>query len=237
MERVGCLRSQAGTGRRVYGHATLLRVSRSAMVNLIVPAGICSVAVPLNVPSSSDTDTLRSGAFCTNVVMLPFFVTVAIPVTVVAPLQKRYAPVELLPRNPTAGFESSCKQTLNTVTVKEQLAVLLEASVAVHETVVVPTTKQVPEGGTQLTVTPGQLSLAGTEKLSTVHIALPDGVLMLRPAGHVMVGACVSLTVTLKVQVGPTELVQVTVVAPTGKNDPDAGAHVMVAQPDPVGAV
>ena len=47
-----------------------------------------------------------------------------------------------------------------TVTVKEQLAVLPDASVAVHVTVVVPFAKVEPEAGEQLVVTPGQLSLA-----------------------------------------------------------------------------
>lgn len=47
---------------------------------------------------------------------------------------------------------------LNTLTLNEQLAVLPEASVAVHVTVVVPTGKVAPDGGTQATVAPGQLS-------------------------------------------------------------------------------
>ena len=50
-----------------------------------------------------------------------------------------------------------------TVTVKEQLAVLPDASVAVLVTVVVPFGKVEPEGGLLTTVTPGQLSLAVTE--------------------------------------------------------------------------
>ena len=47
-----------------------------------------------------------------------------------------------------------------TVTVNVQLLVLPLVSVAVQVTVVVPTAKQVPDGGAQLTVAPGQLSLA-----------------------------------------------------------------------------
>ena len=47
-----------------------------------------------------------------------------------------------------------------TVTVKLQLAVLPEASVAVQLTVVVPTGKVEPDAGVQDTVTPGQLSVA-----------------------------------------------------------------------------
>jgi hypothetical protein len=47
-----------------------------------------------------------------------------------------------------------------TVTVKLQVAVLPEPSVAVQVTVVVPLGNVEPEGGEQETVTPGQLSVA-----------------------------------------------------------------------------
>ena len=52
-------------------------------------------------------------------------------------------------------------------------------------------------------------------------------------AGQVMVGGCVSLTVTVNVQVEPANplTVQVTVVLPFAKNDPDAGVHVAVNVP------
>ena len=56
-----------------------------------------------------------------------------------------------------------------TVTVKEQLAVLPEASVAVPVTVVVPFGKVEPEAGLATTVTPGQLSAAVTLKLTTAE--------------------------------------------------------------------
>jgi hypothetical protein len=58
------------------------------------------------------------------------------------------------------GFESSCKNTSNTVTAKLQLVVLPAASVAVQVTAVVPSGKREPDAGVQETVTPGQLSLA-----------------------------------------------------------------------------
>ena len=46
-----------------------------------------------------------------------------------------------------------------------------------------------------------------------------------------------SLTLTVKVQVGPADEVHVTVVVPTGKNDPDAGEQLIVPQvPLDVGA-
>jgi hypothetical protein len=48
-----------------------------------------------------------------------------------------------------------------TVTVKVQLVVLADASVALHVTVVAPFGKVDPDGGTQPTaLTPGQLSVA-----------------------------------------------------------------------------
>jgi len=56
-------------------------------------------------------------------------------------------------------------------------------------------------------------------------------------AGHVIVGGCVSFTVTVKEHCGPAVDVQVTVVVPTGKNEPEAGTQVMVPQvPVVVGA-
>jgi hypothetical protein len=45
---------------------------------------------------------------------------------------------------------------------------------------------------------------------------------------QVNVGACVSLTVTVKLQLGPSEVVQVTIVVPTEKNEPEAGVQVTV---------
>jgi hypothetical protein len=56
-------------------------------------------------------------------------------------------------------------------------------------------------------------------------------------AGHVIVGGCVSLTVMVNVQLGPALVVQVTVVVPLGKNEPEAGEQVTVPQvPVVVGA-
>jgi len=44
--------------------------------------------------------------------------------------------------------------------VNPQAAVFPDESVATHVTVVIPSGKQVPDGGVQATATPGQLSLA-----------------------------------------------------------------------------
>ncbi len=51
-------------------------------------------------------------------------------------------------------------QALKSAPVKLQIAMLPDASVAVQVMVVVPIGKVAPEGGTQTTVTPGQLSEA-----------------------------------------------------------------------------
>jgi len=59
-----------------------------------------------------------------------------------------------------AGQTTTGDSVSLTVTVKEQLLVLPAASVAVQFTGVVPVPKLEPDGGLQLTVTPGQLSLA-----------------------------------------------------------------------------
>ena len=47
-------------------------------------------------------------------------------------------------------------------------------------------------------------------------------------AGQVIVGGCVSFTVTVKVQEGPAVAVQVTVVVPFGKKEPEAGVQFTV---------
>lgn len=156
----------------------------------------------------------------------------------VVPLQQNvYAPVTEFPRNFVPGLLSSCRHRLNTLTEKLQVAVLLDASVAVQVTVVLPIGKQVPDAGLQTTVTPGQLSLAVVVKVTTTHGSLSVAVLTLLDAGQVMVGGCVSLTITAKLQLGPAVLVQVTVVEPFGKNEPEAGEQLTVPQePVVVGA-
>ena len=56
-------------------------------------------------------------------------------------------------------------------------------------------------------------------------------------AGQVIVGACVSFTVTVKVQVAPVVVDTFTVVVPIGKKEPDAGVDVTVPHPaEAVGA-
>ena len=124
------------------------------------------------------------------------------------------------------------------VTVNVHDPVFAEASVAVHVTVVTPIGNVDPDAGTHTTVAPGQLSTAaGVVKVATPeHWPAVFGCVMF--AGHVTVGACVSLTVTVKehVEFGGTEFaaVHVTVVVPITNVDPEAGTHVTVGTGHPV---
>lgn len=80
-----------------------------------------------------------------------------------------------------------------------------------------------------------QLSVAITSPVRLGKaIWLPPFVDSVRSAGQVViVGACASTTVTVKLQAGPAVVVQFTVVVPTGKNDPEDGEQITVPQPAP----
>ena len=127
-----------------------------------------------------------------------------------------------------------------TVTVKLQVAVLPDVSVAVHVTVVVPTGKLAPLGGLQANVTPGQLSFTtGLAKVTTLLVAMGHeaGAVVLKLPGQVIVGACVSTTVTVNEHMLPDWAVQVTVVTPLANVEPLGGLQVTVPQsPLEVGA-
>lgn len=162
--------------------------------------------------------------------------TVPTPVNTVPLQQKRYSPVAALNRTTLAGLLSSCKQPLNTVTVKLHVAVLPDASVAVQVTVVVPMGNVEPEGGVHATVTPGQLSDAvgaGKVTVALLEIGQVCAATAVTFAGQVIEGGCVSLTVTVNEQLlvlpDASVAVQVTVVAPFGKTAPDAGVQATVA--------
>jgi hypothetical protein len=121
-----------------------------------------------------------------------------------------------------------------TVTVKLQEFILPDASLTVQATVVAPTGKHVPDGGLHVgEPTPGQLSLTvGLLKLTTAHVLFVDAIWS---AGQVRLGACMSLTVTVNMQLDMlpdaslTE--QVTVVTPLENVEPEAGMQ--VTEPTP----
>lgn len=96
---------------------------------------------------------------------------------------------------PMTGFWLS-----TTVTVKlHGVAGLPAASIPVQLTVVTPRLKVEPEGGTQAAVAPGQLSVINGLNVG-VAVQRPGAVLTVAGAGQVNVGACMSLTVTVKEQ-------------------------------------
>jgi hypothetical protein len=152
------------------------------------------------------------------------------PVKVVPLQQKTYSPVVVFHAKTAAAFERSWTQTLNTLTLNEQVAVLPEASVAVQVTVVVPTGKVEPEGGTQATVTPGQLSAAvGGGKVTTEPLVAGQvgAVTATTLVGQVIEGGCVSLTVMVNEQFDvraiSTDLARISLlppIAPTSVAEP-----------------
>lgn len=130
--------------------------------------------------------------------------------------------------------------TSNTVTVKLQLLVLPEPSVAVHVTVVMPRGRHEPEGGLHAAVTPGQLSEAVAAKVATAHGEDEHtswGVIAVKLAGQVITGAWVSFTVTVNVHIEPLDVVTVTVVVPFGKKEPEAGLALCVPHEPEIGGI
>ena len=141
--------------------------------------------------------------------MHPLVVRVRLPLAIgTPPQQKLKSPVCALTSRTLPTLVSSCKQKLKTLTSKTQLAVLLEVSVAVHVTVVVPTGKgwpvvtKTPFWFLQATVTPGQLSEAVTVKFTGALLAIGHeaAAATLKLDGHVIDGACRSFTVTVNPQ-------------------------------------
>lgn len=166
----------------------------------------------------------------------PLVVNVPAPLaTRTPPQQNLYSPVSELINTTFPGFTSSCKQKLKPVTVKLQEAVFPDASVAVQVTVLVPTGKGCPGVTTtpfwflQTTVGVEQLSEVVTVKFTGMLFVVGQvaAVTKVMLGGQVIVGGTVSRIVTVNEQLAVLfELsltVQVTVVVPTGKVDPEAG--------------
>jgi hypothetical protein len=117
-----------------------------------------------------------------------------------------------------------------TVTVNEQLTELPAASTTPQPTVVEPLGKVEPEGGVHTGVpAPEQLSDAVAVKF-TIAEHWPGAFPCVIGAGQLITGFWVSLIVTVKLQLRPEPVVQVTVVVPAGKVEPAAGVHVTVPQ-------
>ena len=115
-----------------------------------------------------------------------------------------------------------------TVTENVHEDVLSAPSVAVQVIMVVPSINAEPGGGVQIGVAPEQLSTTvGSEYLTGAELC-PAGAEVEMLPEHVIRGAVVSLTVTLKEQLAPPPSAQITGVTPTGKNELEGGAHVRV---------
>src|SRR6266496_3731025 len=97
----------------------------------------------------------------------PLTMRVPTPVNTVPLQQKRYSPVAALNRTTLAGLLSSCRQLLNTVTLKEQFC----APVAEQVTVVVPTGKILPEAGEHITG-PQVPTAVGSGNVTTALLAI-----------------------------------------------------------------
>ena len=124
------------------------------------------------------------------------------------------------------------------VTVKEHVAEFDDESATLQFTVVVPFGNVEPEDGVHTGVpTPEQLSVAVAVKVTAAALHWPASLDWMIFAGHVSTGACASLIVTVKLQLGDAPAVQVTVVTPLRKVDPETGEQVTVPQlPVVVGA-
>jgi hypothetical protein len=109
-----------------------------------------------------------------------------------------------------------------TVTVKLQMELLPDASVAVHTTLVVPFAKLFPDAGTHTIEPPAQLSVKLTAKL-TLLLHCPAAAPTVMFPGQLGTGRSVSSIVTVKLQLVSPQLldaVQLTGVVPLGKLAP-----------------
>ena len=119
-----------------------------------------------------------------------------------------------------------------TVTVKEAVPVLPAASVAEQVTVVVPRANVVPDAGEHVAVS-GAVTASDAVAVKLTATGAVDCTVMF--AGTVTVGAVVSCTVTVKEALAlfpaTSFAVQLTVVAPNPKVEPDAGVQTSVTTP------
>jgi hypothetical protein len=138
-------------------------------------------------------------------------VAVAVPVFTIALQSPAAAFTVIFAGLVITGFTDSF-----TVTVNVAVEILLDASFAVTVTVVVPVGNAVPEAGDEVTVTPGQLSVAAEVKLTTL---LQPVVVVLILGEQLMTGFCTSFTVMVNEQLAPDADLTVTVVVPTGNHE------------------
>src|SRR5437867_2145786 len=119
-----------------------------------------------------------------------------------------------------------------TITRKAHAAEFPLGSPAVQFTAFVPLAKVLPDGGTHMTGTAPQLSVAVTLNVATAS-HLPVAVFRVRSVGQEIAGRSLSFTVTVKEQVCSLPLascaVQTTAFVPLAKRVPEAGTQVVEA--------
>jgi len=107
------------------------------------------------------------------------------------------------------------------------------ASTAVHRTLVIPSGKDEPDGGTQLKFAPGQLSITDGVGKFTAGEHWPGDAVTATLDGHTTLIRSISLTVTVNehVAVAPPASVatQLTVVVPMAKLEPVGGEQTTLA--------
>ena len=116
-----------------------------------------------------------------------------------------------------------------TVTVAVQEASPAEFS-AVRVTVTDPAPTIVPAAGDWETITLHPVATTSLVKSGMTASQFASTVIVLFEAQVVIVGAAGAITVTVKPQVSPSIVVQVTMVLPAGKLVPDGGSQVTVLQ-------
>jgi hypothetical protein len=192
-----------------------------------------SVAVQVTVVAPSGNRLPDAGVQTTATSESALSVAVGVGYVATAPLAEQATRL-MLAGQMMVGFVVSRA----TVTVKLQFVLLLQSSVAVQVTVVVPGGKRLPDGGEQVTVTfVSALSVAvggGQKTRASGGTAVQSQAM--RFVGHWMTGGVVSrATVTLNVHTADSrqEFVarQVTGVVPRANTAPDGGLHVTVGFP------
>jgi len=122
-----------------------------------------------------------------------------------------------------------------TVTVKLQRVVLPLASVAVFVTVVVPTGNVLPLALLLTRFVTPQLSVALTKNVTLLRLHWPGSAVSTRLLEQLITEPCVSVTVTVKLQLDVLPLasvaVLVTVVTPTGNMLPLGGLLIRLVTP------
>jgi hypothetical protein len=130
-----------------------------------------------------------AGALLVMVPTPQLSVAVAVPVVTAIPDVRLHTVT-------SAGAVATGASASVTTTLCEQVDVVPAKSVAVHTTVVVPTAYG-PAGTGPDTVTVEHGALAVAIPMDALDVQIPASAVIFAVAGHVMVGACTSLTITV----------------------------------------